>query len=317
MLVRQYEQKDIASALNRTPSTISDEIERNSVNGKYDPQKADKKARDRRIDSKYQGMKIAEHGELQKYITDHLYDDLSPEAIAGRIAKHEKHLPSVSKDSIRRYVESVYGRRIEYHRIQQKRKLKRGRKRIKVTQLQDRTFIDKRPKYIQNRRYIGDAEADFLVSGRDGKGVILAIVDRKSRAAFLEQITLVTIENVHLAFLRINARFPELKTITTDNDLLLKRHQELEVLLAVKIYFCHPYHSWEKGSIENTNKYVRKDIPKGSDISKYSKQFIRKLEAKLNRRYMKVLNYKTPQEMLNEHRKHKKRSRASKEDYKT
>ena len=88
--------------------------------------------------------------------------------------------------------------------------------------------------------------------------------------------------------------------------MLLQKHKELGKLLKVKVYFCHPYSSWEKGSIENTNKYVRKDIPKGSDISKYSKQFIKRLEAKLNRRYMRVINYKTPQEMLNEYRKRKK-----------
>lgn len=250
------------------------------------------------------------HRELQEYVESHLYDDQSPEAIAGRITNHEKRLPSISKDSIRRYIESGYGRRVEYHRIQQKRKRKRGRKRIKVTQLQDRTFIDKRPKYIQNRRYMGDAEADFILSGKTGKGIILSLVDRKIRVSFLEQIPEVTIVNVHEAFLRIKERFPELKSISVDNDVLLQKHKELERLLGVKIYFCHPYHSWEKGSIENTNKYVRKDIPKGSDISRYSKQSIQRLEAKLNRRYMKVLNYKTPQEVLNEHRKRKKRSRA-------
>ena len=101
-------------------------------------------------------MKIAEHGELQKYVDNHLFDDLSPEAIAGRIINHEKHLPSVSKDSIRRYIESIYGRKVEHHRIQQRRKRKRARKRRKLTQLKDRTFIDKRPKYIQNRKYVGD-----------------------------------------------------------------------------------------------------------------------------------------------------------------
>lgn len=310
MLNEGYSIRAIAKRLGRSPNTISYELNRNRVKDQYVPQKADKKALDRRIDSKYQGMKIAEHGELQKYVDSHLYDDLSPEAIAGRIAKHEKRLPSISKDSIRRYIKSVYGRRIEYHRIQQKRKQKRGRKRSKITQLQGRTFIDKRPEYIHNRRYAGDAEADFLISGRSGKGIILSLASRKIRVSFLEQITKVTIANVHQAFLRIKERFPELKSISTDNDLLLQKHKELEKLLGVKIYFCHPYHSWEKGTIENVNKYIRKDIPKGSDISKYSKQFIRKLEMKLNRRYMKVLNYKTPQEMLNEHRKRKKRSRA-------
>ena len=255
-------------------------------------------------------MKIAEHEGLKKYVDDCLYDDQSPEAAAGRINKHEKHLPKISKDSIRRYIKSVYGRKIEHHRVKQKRKRKRGRKRSKIIQLQDRTFIDKRPQYIQERRYIGDAEADFLVSGKTGRGIILSVTDRKSRVSFLEQILDVTIANVHRAFQKIKKRFPELKSISTDNDILLQKHKELERLLVIKIYFCHPYHSWEKGTIENTNKYVRKDIPKGSDISRYSKRFIQKLENKLNRRYMKVLRYKTPQEVLNEHRKRKKRRRA-------
>ena len=257
-------------------------------------------------------MKIVGHGRLQEFIEKLLYDDQSPEAIAGRVKKHEKHLPPISKDSIRRYIESVYGRRVQHYRIKQKRKQKRGKKRLEVTKLQDRVFIDKRPKYIQERRYIGDAEADFLVSGKTGKGIILSVVCRKIRVSFLEQILEVTIANVHRAFQRIKERFPELKSISTDNDLLLRKHKELEKLLRVKIYFCHPYHSWEKGTIENINKYIRRDVPKGSDISKYSKQFIRKLEAKLNRRYMKVINYKTPQEMLDDHRKRKQRSRALK-----
>ena len=293
--------------MGRSHSNILEEIKRNSVKGKYDPRKPDHKAYVRRHEAKYQGMKIAEHGELKKYVDAGLCDDQSPEAIAGRVAKYEKYLPSVSKDSIRRYIKSVHGRRVEHHRIQQRRKRKWSRKRPKLTELNDRVFIDKRPKHIQDRKYVGDAEADFLVSGKTGQGIILSLTDRKSRISFLEQVLDVTILNVHLAFQKIKKRFPELKSVSIDNDILFQKHKELEMLLGLKIYFCHPYHSWEKGTIENTNKYVRKDIPKGNDISKYSKRFIKKLEAKLNRRYMKVLGYKTPQEMLNEHRKRKKR----------
>lgn len=303
----------IARKLGRSPNSISLEIQLGQVNGEYDAKKADHKAYVRRHEAKYQGMKIAENSKLQDFVEAGLYDDLSPEAIAGRVKKHEKDLIPISKNSIRRYIKSVPGRRVEYHRIKQKRKRKRGRKRPKVSQLQDRIFIDKRPKYIQDRKYVGDVEADFLLSGRSGKGVILSIADRKIRVSFLEQILDVTIANVHKAFLRIKQRFPELHSISTDNDILFQKHKELERLLGVKIYFCHPYHSWEKGTIENTNKYVRKDIPKGSDISRYS-GFIKKLEAKLNRRYMEVLNHKTPQEMLNEHRKRKKRQSASEAD---
>ena len=296
----------IARKLGRSPNSISLEIQLGLVKGVYDAKKADHKAYIRRHEAKYQGMKIAENRKLQEFVEAGLYDDLSPEAIAGRVVNREKDLPSVSKNSIRRYIKSVPGRRVEYHRIKQRRKRKRGRKRTKVTQLTDRTFVDKRPKSIQNRRYVGDVEADFLVSGKTGRGIILSVVCRKLRISFLEQILEVTIENMHQAFLKIQERFPELRSITTDNDLLFQKHKTLEKLLEVKIYFCHPYHSWEKGSVENINRYVRKDIPKGTDISRYSKRFIKKLEAKLNRRYMAVLNYKTPQEVLHEYRKRKK-----------
>jgi IS30 family transposase len=101
-----------------------------------------------------------------------------------------------------------------------------------------------------------------------------------------------------------------MKSITTDNDILLRKHKELEELLNVKIYFCNPYSSWQKGSIENSNKHIRKYIPKGSDISKCSKRFIKKIEEKLNNRIMECLNFLTPYEVLTKHRKRKKRRSA-------
>jgi len=91
-------------------------------------------------------------------------------------------------------------------------------------------------------------------------------------------------------------------------------NKELEKLLRVKIYFCHQYHSWEKGTVENTNGYVRKDIPKGSNISKYSKWFIRSIEKKLQRRYMDCLDHFTPTEVLKNHRERKKRRSVKREN---
>lgn len=255
-------------------------------------------------------MKIVENRKLQKFVEEKLYDDQSPPNIAGRIAKHEKHLPTVSKDSIYRYIKSVYGRKVEAYR--KKKKTRRRRRRAKIKKLTGRTFIDKRPEFINKRERIGDTEADFLLSGKSGKGVLLNVTDRKSRAPFLEQIIVVTIKNVHTAFKKIKKRFPELRTITTDNDLLLQCHKELERLLGTKIYFCHPYHSWEKGTVENTNGYVRKDIPKSSDISKYSKRFIRSIERKLQGRFMFCLNHLTPYEIIENYRKQKKRRSARK-----
>lgn len=292
--------------LGRTGPAIWYEYTHNKTKGKYDPEKAQHKAYVRRKYSKFQGKKIVDNSELQDFVDENLYDDQSPENISKRIKKHEKYLPDVSKDSIYRYIKSVYGRRIEYHRSKHKKRRYSRRRRSK-DKLMDRKFIDERPEIVGKRARIGDAEADFIVSGKTGKGVILNVSDRKSRAPFSEQILNSTLDNVSRAFLRIKKRFPELKTITTDNDLLLQHHKELEKLLNVTIYFCHPFSSWEKGTVENINGQVRKDIPKSSDISKYSKQFIRKIEEKLQRRIYACLDHLTPLEVLAKSRKRKQR----------
>lgn len=289
--------------MHRSVSTISEELKRNTVKEAYDPLKAQQKSYVRRRNSKYQGKKIAKNHLLRKFVEDKLLDDQSPYAIAGRLRKREKDLPSVSKESIYRYIRSPYGRNIEIHR-QMKRPRKAGR-RTKLHKLDGRVFINERPQHINKRTRCGHAEADFIVSGKYGHGILLVVVDRKLRVSFLELILTVTILEVHKAFLRIQNRYPEMKSFTTDNDILFQHHKKLEKLLGIKIYFCNPYHSWEKGAVENVNKYIRKDIPKGSDISRYSKKFIVNLEAKLNRRAMKCLNYATPQEMLDAFRARK------------
>jgi IS30 family transposase len=85
-------------------------------------------------------------------------------------------------------------------------------------------------------------------------------------------------------------------------------------LLGIRTYFCHPYHSWEKGSIENANGVIREDIPKGSDISRHSKRFIRKIEERLNRRPMEVLDSFTPDELLAKHRKRRQITKKHRRD---
>lgn len=256
----------------------------------------------RRHGASYRGKKIVDDEELRDFVDGALSDGQSPEAIAGRLRKQEKHLPYVSKNTIIRYLQSPYGKLIG---IKWKKKL-RHRNSRKVTKLKDRVFIDKRPRFIEKRKRVGDMEADFIVSGKTGKSILLTAVCRKLRVVFLELIVDVSIDEVHSAFQRIQKRFPEMKTITLDNDILFKMHRALEQLLQVKIYFCHPYHSWEKGSIENANKAIRKFIPKGSNLSKYSYEYIQGLEEHLNGRYMECLEYKTSQEKLNEHRETKK-----------
>lgn len=285
--------------MDRAISSVSDEIRINSVNEKYDPKKAQHKAYVRRMQASFKGKKIATNKELRKFVDGALNDGQSPEAIAGRIKYQDRHLPLVSKDTIYKYLKSPYGKIIG---IKWKKKL-RLQKLRKVSKLKDRVFIDKRPKIIEKRGRVGDMEADFIVSGKTGKGILLTVVCRKLRVVFLELILDASIDKVHASFAKLKAKFPEMKTITMDNDILLKMHKALEKLLGVKIYFCHPYHSWEKGSIENVNKVIRKYIPKGSNLSKYNYEFIQSLEKHLNGRYMECLNYKTPEEKLIEYKK--------------
>lgn len=251
---------------------------------------------------------IAEHRMLREIVEAYLLDDQSPEHIAQRIRRYHRYLPYVSGVTIRAYIESPYGRRLEAHRTKVLKK-RRGRRASKL-RIKDRRSIDTRPAYINTRRRIGAAEGDFIVSGRGGAGLLFVVSDRKARMPFLEKIHPVSINAMERAFGRILRRFPEMKTITFDNDLLFMHHQRLEQRFGVKIYFCHRYAAWQKGGVENRNKIIRRYIPKGSDLSQYPRPYIRRLEEKLQRRIMKCLRYKTPAEIFAAYRKRKKKSRG-------
>ena len=281
--------------LHRSVGVLSREISINSTGGVYNPRKADHKARTRRKYAKYQGMRIVDHAELRLYVDGYLRNGQSPEAIAGRLREVDTRLPSVSARSIRRYLKSVYGRPVENLRKRQKRR-KKG-KRQQFCTAPDRIPIHERPLYSEHRSCLGDTEADFIVSGKDGTGRILVIVDRKIRMAFLELIPEPSVRMVHRAFMRIRRRFTAMTSITTDNDILLQKHKELSVLLGVPIYFCDSYASWQKGTVENTNMHIRKNIPKGSDLSQCTTKQLSTIETKLNGRIMNILGYRTPAEV--------------------
>ena len=91
-----------------------------------------------------------------------------------------------------------------------------------------------------------------------------------------------------------------MKTMTTDNDLLFERHKELERLLKIKIYFCHPYHSWEKGLVENTNRWIRQFIPKKTNLQLISKEYLKTIEDWFNHTPRQCLEGRTAYEMMTE-----------------
>lgn len=216
-------------------------------------------------------------------------------------------MPYVSRDTIETYIKSVHGRRIEYQlKVLKAGQKRRGRKKRSVTaglSGDTKVYIDDRPDAITNRERVGDLEVDFIISGKQGKGYALTAADRKLRVGFIRKVLPVTVANARQALLNIKEEFPELTSITLDNDILFRYHKQLEEALGVPVYFCHPYSSWEKGSVENFNRQARKYIRKGSDISQYSETYIAMVERKLNDRYMAVLGYRTPKEALEEYRK--------------
>lgn len=270
--------------------------------GVYDPKKAHAKSQVRRKAAKFQGKKIVDDHPLREFVEQELLKLQSPAAIAGRLATSLDGLQYASRDTIEEYIRSVHGRQLEYQLKVLKRTHKRQRKRPLVASLSNRASINNRPSVITNRERVGDVEADFIVSGKAGTGYLLTVVDRRSRYGFVRKLLPVTIANMEQAFLDVKAQFPELLSVTTDNDILFRYHERLEVLLGVPIYFCDPYSSWQKGSIENYNKHVRKYVPKGTDISRYETDFLATTEARLNARFMRVLGYRTPAECLTAHR---------------
>ena len=242
---------------------------------------------------------------MRMFVETELMNDQSPEAIEGRIKRVETKIKRTSAFAIRRFIKSSYGRKIEAHRLKIFKKKRRARPPKAKTD--GKRMISKRPKRINDRKGLGHMEGDFIVSGKSGKGIMLTLTDRKVRKSLLERILPVSVANVERALVRMKKRYSGMQSITFDNDLLLLEHKRLERKLGVTIYFCHPRSPWEKPSIEHLNKILRRYIPKSSDISRYSKYFIKKLEEKMNCRFMECLGFLTPDEACARELKRKKR----------
>ena len=236
---KHYRIRDIARVLNRSPGTISDEIRHNSVSASYDPHKANHKAYVARKYSKYQGMKVVQRPALREYVENHIMKDWSPEEISGRIKEIDRHLASISAKGIYKYVASIYGRRLERH-LAYKGRTRNPNSHQKVTRLTDRVFIDQRPDIVDDRARFGDWEGDFIVSGRNGRGALLVLHERKARYTIIRKIDSPSIKAVHQYLTEMTGGVI-INTLTVDNDILFRKHKEMSRILGVPVYFCHPY----------------------------------------------------------------------------
>lgn len=296
--------------LRRSPNTISYELNQNRANDEYIATKAQAKASGRRRAAKFQGKKIVGDRQLREFVDQALLTGQSPEAIAGRLkAGLEPGLPYVSRDTIESYIRSVHARQLEYQlkvlKAGQKKPRRRRQHHFDKPVGDPKTYIDDRPPEITNRERVGDLEVDFIVSGAQGRGYCLTAADRKLRVGFIRKVLPVTVGEALRVLRDIRRVFPELQSISTDNDILWAHHARIEAILGVPFYFCHPYSSWEKGGIENYNKQARYYVRKGSDISLYNDAYLQMVETRLNSRYMAILGYRTPTEALASYRKSK------------
>lgn len=292
MLEKGYTQADIARALGRSKSSISREIRRNSIDNEYVPEKADHKAYVRRRAASFKGKKIAMDASLRTYVEAKLESGWSPELIAGRLKHIRNDLPHVSKNTVYRYLDSVYGNGVDYEK-KARQSGTDGRK----TKLNDRTFIDDRPDIADRRGRIGDWEMDFVESGKSSTAVLLVLVDRLSRYVVVRKLTNKKAASVHEAVMSAVREIP-VRSMTTDNDIALQKHKALAQAVQTAIFFCHPYASWEKGSVEKINQLLRSWIPKGSDIATYDREYIQTKAEVLNERPRKCLDFFTPGEVM-------------------
>jgi IS30 family transposase len=136
------------------------------------------------------------------------------------------------------------------------------------------------------------------VSGKNGSGALLVFVERKSRYVLIFRLPDRKVATVNLVLEKILGAQLVVHSLTIDNDVCFRHHPQMSKILGAPIFFCHPYHSWEKGSVENMNKWIRQYVKKRSDISQYSDEYIQFVENRLNDRPRKCVKFKTPREVM-------------------
>ena len=289
--------RTIAQRLNRSVSTLSDELKRNKVRGVYDARKAQHKAYVRRWRSKQDCLKVVMDAPLKRHVEDRLKEEWSPELISGRLRKRQKTLSYASTKAVYKFIYSVHGRTLERFLYSQSVRRRGGPKRKRSIWEDGRISIEHRPKKVLLRKEFGHFEGDFIESGSDGDGSMLVLVERKTRYPFLRYCDDRSTQAVN-TLIAETLREVRAHSITFDNDISLQKHTELSALVQTNVFFCHPQSPHEKGSVENRNKAVRRYIPKKSDISLYQ-HTLKGIEEKLCTRPMKCLDFKTPEETWN------------------
>ncbi len=291
-------QKEIAEYLMVSESTICREIKRNSGQRGYRYKQADEKAAKRRYDASHRAKKL-----LQPVITlveEKLKEKWSPEQISGILNCNGI---DISHESIYRYIwanKKDGGDLYTHLRHRGKKYNSRGAKLAGRGCIPNRVDIKERPKIIEKKCRLGDWEGDTIIGAKQ-QGVILSLVDRKSKLTLLAKMEGKYAEQVPKLIKNCLKRLPRkipVYSVTFDNGKEFSQHEEITKQTKLSCYFATPYHSWERGLNEHTNGLVRQYFPKAANLTKYTTEEIQYVEDQLNNRPRKVLGYRTPNEVF-------------------
>ncbi len=276
--------REIARFLLRSPNTVSREIKKNTVAGLYLAEKANHRAYFKRWRSKRQCLKVAMDQFLCRFVEKKLREKWSPEQISGYL-KLEMNI-SCSAKCIYKFASK---RSLDHLLFWGWNNMKQCRKRYAW-----KTPKDGR-KYIEERQLPNELEhfeLDFIVS-RQSTWSFLVAVDRISKYTMIKKLPNRKRATVMSA---LSAMFGGryVASITTDNDIAFVNWREIESLLNTQIYFTHPYHSWEKGLVENTNRWIRCFVPKRRDIGSVSDEEMEEILSFINDRPRECIGFRIP-----------------------
>lgn len=294
----------IAASLGRSPSTISREIKRNST--KYAPRKPSDnryqyhhwRAQTLTIARRRKKIKKAiEPGSAQwLYIQEKLDLFWSPEEICKRWQKDFPEEKTLCVSTVYRYIKngSFGKKKVKTHlRRRGKRLLSKN---TNCCTIHPDRIIPEWPEEIQSRCLVGHWEGDTVYGGI-GKGLLVTLVDRKSRYLRLGLLKSRNAADTRMVIEQLLENLP-VRSISLDNGSEFSEFRELETELNTLVYFAEPHKPWQRGTNENTNDIVRFFFPKGCDLRDVTAAEVQAVEDLINNRPRKCLNWATPAEVF-------------------
>jgi IS30 family transposase len=303
MLAKDYTYMQIASTLQRAPSTIGREVYRNYSLGGYRAVSAHSKAKKRQRNNHQRPLKVESNPLVSSYIYEKMQLLWSPYQISKQMTKDIGL--TVSHETIYQYiyVQTKGELKKELTAYLRQRKPRRQSRKLETEKrgtIPDMISISQRPAEVEDRIIPGHWEGDLIV-GKDHKSAIGTLVERTTRYCLLVHLEEKDAESVRKAFAKKIKELPRdlVKTLTYDRGKEMTQHKKFTMDTKMQVYFCDPHSPWQRGTNENTNGLVRGFFPKGTDFNLVTKEKLNWVQNALNERPRQTLGFNTPKETFN------------------